>query len=692
MTTIYNRSGATRRFISALTAVGISMMQMPIALADSVPVSGPINSTNDGRVVQGGQYYNTPDSKTTFVNSGGGGLWIKSGSNVRGLEVNNAGSLTGNGGFLHFYAPGQVVRVDGGINVNALSRGGTFVGNGGKVLVQAAFFEQNGTITANGLNGGFMQFNVGTALFTPNSVTAARGVDGAGGVINILASGAVDIQGETVVDGENINTVRALVDASGQVIGTFDTAVVNIEGSLVNIDGIVRANGLAVEIADAGAVGSRGGTVRIVASGNTDLDCADCALSTATQGSEEYYNLVAEQDRLFNEFSQTQSDLDAADNEADFTDAFNRLSELQTQRQENDAAIEKSDQPMMTAKEKQIHLDRLEELKNNPRLAKQTDGEFQGDGSIVIGETGVITTRGTDDLASNNSYGDVDGKPPVADPPPVDTFAVARTNEEPHVTAERAGDGGTIILAAANDIYNEGTVASNGGNGADQAGKTGPVAGGNGGTLIAVANDDIFNDGAMVTRGGTGGDATAVGIDGTAGKNGAKGAKGAAGENGADGQNGGKGIDGLNGDAGDAGQNGANGQNGRSGANGNRQNKNGFNGTVGFRGHNGHVGKNGTDGTDGAIGQTGDAGSAAKNGAKGAKGAKGQAGSDGGQGFNGADGGDGGLIAFSYNDEFTNFEGARIVSNGGAAGLGSVGGAGGKGGQGGKGGAGGVGG
>lgn len=221
---------------------------------------GDVNSVNDGQNVQGGTYYNTAGDKTTFINSGGGGLWIKSGTNVRGLEVsdpaNAAGSLTGNGGHLHFYAPSSVVRVDGNINVSGLAGSGYTTANGGRVTVDAAFYYQNGNISAFGNNGGVVQFNVGSALIGPDAQIDVRGLNGAGGQLNIQATDAVSFQS----DGSRV----PIINTSGQVIGSFDSNIINIEGALVNLDGTILANGLTVD-----TVQSNGGTVRLIASGGS---------------------------------------------------------------------------------------------------------------------------------------------------------------------------------------------------------------------------------------------------------------------------------------------------------------------------------------------------------------------------------------------------------------------------------------
>lgn len=222
-------------------------------------IAGPndVNSTNNGQVVSGGTYYNTPGNKTTFTNTGSGGLWVKSGTTVRGLEVSNPAdpmnSLTGHGGHLHFSAPGQVVRIDGAIDVSGILGGqGHYLGNGGRVTIDAAYLYQNGHIFANGAKGGTVNFNVGHLTQTRNGRVEAIGQSGAGGQIDAQVSGMADIQR------------GAIFDASGHNIGTFDRGVIAIEGGLVNMAGVVNANGVVFN-----QQGSDGGTIRIIATGNT---------------------------------------------------------------------------------------------------------------------------------------------------------------------------------------------------------------------------------------------------------------------------------------------------------------------------------------------------------------------------------------------------------------------------------------
>lgn len=256
---------------AAPISLAVSIGLCPVALADP-----PINSTNTGADVNGGTYFNTPGSRTTFQNDGKAGLWIHSGSTVRGLESDAAGIPTGHGGVTYFRAPNGVVRIDGNIDVSALKNGSNYVGNGGKVFVDSAFLYQTGNIFANGIDGGLVQFNVESATIDKNARIQAMGFGGYGGQININATNEVNI------------SQGALLDTSGQVISTYDTNVINIEGNVVNNRGILRANGIAGDDGHNGVNDkpflalnpalknaeiepvstSKGGTVRLVASGS----------------------------------------------------------------------------------------------------------------------------------------------------------------------------------------------------------------------------------------------------------------------------------------------------------------------------------------------------------------------------------------------------------------------------------------
>lgn len=249
--------------------VGISLLlASSISLSNSAFSDAPVNSVQDSRIISGGTFTNTADSKTTFINSAGGGLWLKSGSVIRGVEVDSAGKSTNNGGTIQFYAPQDVVRIDGKVDVSGLQNGqGLYLGNGGHVFVDAAYLYQGGTILANGHNGGLVQVNVAGANLTPTAIIEAKGLGGNGGVVSINATGPV------------VTYPGSVIDSSGKVTGTFDTNVINIEGGVVIKDGLLRADGV-----DSAYGGSHGGTIRLVATGQSDLEPIQDAWTRATTG------------------------------------------------------------------------------------------------------------------------------------------------------------------------------------------------------------------------------------------------------------------------------------------------------------------------------------------------------------------------------------------------------------------------
>ncbi len=372
--------------VASLMTAAFLLSSLPAAFAGP----GDTNSVNNGQIVQGGEYYNTPDSRTMFTNTGSGGLWVKGGTTVRGLEVDGAGGLTGNGGTLHFFAPGSVVRIDGTIDVNALFSKGGYQGNGGRVFIDSAFLYQNGNIFANGRNGGTVQFNVGSATFTPNSRVEAMGFGGAGGQVSVNASDFTDIQ------------TSAVIDTSGKVLADFNTNTISVEASLINVEGVLQANGSVMD--------TDGGTIRLVAHGNTS-NCFGCTLDSVRVYSTNVNGLPLAEDV----FTQTEYD---------------------------------------------TLLARRNDLLNGTKIA---------DGSIYVGRTGGVFANGTD--------GDV------------------------------AGNGGAIYLAASHDIYNDGYITANGGNGTDAYKFAND--GGNGGLISLSAMDDVINNCHISANGGNGGNGTA---------------------------------------------------------------------------------------------------------------------------------------------------------------------------------------
>jgi len=368
----------------------------------------PIDTVHDGQVVAGGTYYNSAQGKTTFMNSGSGGLWVKGGTTIRGVEVDAGGNLTNNGGTLHFFAPNSVVRIDGNVDVNAiLNSQGAPMGSGGRVFVDSAYLFQNGGIFANGINGGLVQMNVAGLTLGPTARIEAQGFGGAGGIVSVNSNGVVDLQR------------KSRIDTSGQVPEDMDRNVINIEGSIVNVEGVLRADGVR-----SGNMGSRGGQIRLVASGQTDLSDARQAFTDAGQAYE----------------------------------------------------------PTLTPTEQACLLER------NQSLSQGQDGNVS------------IASRSFDNAGHpTGGWLSANGSPGAA----------AGNNDFSQDTTPRAGDGGTIILAAQNHIYQGGLASVNGGDGGNGPQAT---AGGNGGLIAVVANRDIViqadagnNAGVFQANGGRGG-------------------------------------------------------------------------------------------------------------------------------------------------------------------------------------------
>ena len=209
---------------------GILALSLPLSAGLAYAAPGDVNSINTGQNIPAGTYFNTAGSRTTFINNGGG-LWLHSGNLVRGLESSITKVPNGNGGTLYFRAPNNVVRLDGNIDVSAVRNGTLYTGNGGKVFVDSGYLFQNGNIFANGSNGGLVQLNVGGMTLGSNAKITAQGFGGDGGSVNINSPGSVDLRSGSIID------------TSGKVTGTIDTNVINVEGSLVNNQGIIRANG-----------------------------------------------------------------------------------------------------------------------------------------------------------------------------------------------------------------------------------------------------------------------------------------------------------------------------------------------------------------------------------------------------------------------------------------------------------------
>ena len=447
-----------------------------ITLATSLPMlaAQPVNTMNDGRIVKGGEYYNTADGKTTFTNSGSGGLWVQEGVTVRGLEANANGNQTNNGGTLHFLAPGSVVRIDGKVDVSGvLSGNGGYLGDGGKVFVDSAFLYQSGHIYANGNNGGLVQMNVGSAVFAPGSSIEAKGFGGNGGAIAINSDGLVKISN------------RALLDSSGRVAGTFDSNLINIEGGAIYNAGILRADGVVPTSASGAIPGTRGGTIRLVATGNTNLNQMASAL--------------------------------------------------------NDAANVSSNDPVQTATISQTQAQQLKTSANLMRIAQ--DGSIVNEAPSSQNPTGglISATGSQGPVADNNDYIQ-DSTQRAGDGGTISLTAMNHVTNRGKVTASggdgllgdtstNGGNGGAIVVLANGSIINSqdtqsgyrGRYNANGGRGGKSLNTTPASTGGNGGLLAFSYGDQMINSGviqAIGGVGGAGGSAPTVGTGGTGGQGG----------------------------------------------------------------------------------------------------------------------------------------------------------------------------
>jgi len=247
------------------------LLSVTVDLTTYAQAASPINSTQDGRIIQAGTYYNTSSGKTTFLNSHSGDLWLQSGSTVRGLEVNNTGKVTNNGGSIQLYAPDNVVRVDGNINVSGLVNGhGAYLGNGGRVEVNSAYLYQNGNIIGIGNLGGHVNIGVNSATFGPTAKIDVGSPNAIGGTIRIYANGVVDIQ-----KGAGVNT-------SGVLFPKLPSNIIQIDGRVVNNEGLIRANGISTN-AGQDINASKGGIIQMyINDGNLNLQPVATALSNST--------------------------------------------------------------------------------------------------------------------------------------------------------------------------------------------------------------------------------------------------------------------------------------------------------------------------------------------------------------------------------------------------------------------------
>lgn len=442
-------------------------------LSDGQAAPGDVNSINTGQNIQSGQYFNTPGSRTTFQNPNGG-LWLHAGDLSRGLESNINKVPTGNGGTLYFRAPGNVIRLDGTIDVSAIRNGSAYTGNGGKVFVDSAYLSQKGNIFANGANGGLVQFNVGGFTLGSNAKIMAQGFGGEGGAINVASPGTIDIR------------TNALIDASGKVAGTFDTSVISIEGSAINNRGIVRANGLAnadlkPDNGDAALMAANRNLAnnpfpKPISAGNGTVDNATMRnILFATPGSDDFrggtVRLVAagQNHSTANVIATASNNLLSASEKNDINSRNGQITQL------NEGDVLNQNQ-----------------IQANGALSKNG-------GSIIVSATRRALNGGTIEANGSNA--------------PTAFFNV-------NGNGANGGNGGAIIITAMNHLENAGTIRAFGGlggNARDRSISTGnganailantsiPGQGGAGGAIAFSYGNGMSNTGKIHAFGGQGG-------------------------------------------------------------------------------------------------------------------------------------------------------------------------------------------
>ncbi len=233
---------------SAVVALSLPMVMLPSAFASEIN----INAATTG----GSLNSNVTASVINVTSSNNAPITLQPGVTYR--AVNGV-----DGGQINFTVPNNVLTILGELNANGAG------GKGGQVNINAAYVFQNGNITANGTEGGVIAFNVGGVAFGPGSLTQATGSNGVGGRIVVNAAGT----------GNNIQVLQnATLDASGGPALVAANPNIELNGGVVNIDGIVQANG--VTLADAAA--SNGGFIRVNARQN--LHVGPNALVSANGG------------------------------------------------------------------------------------------------------------------------------------------------------------------------------------------------------------------------------------------------------------------------------------------------------------------------------------------------------------------------------------------------------------------------
>jgi len=444
-------------------------LSFTVALSPLSHALSPINSTQDGQIIKGGTFYNTATSQTTFVNTASGDLWLQVGTTVRGLEVNSSGNLTNNGGNFLLSAPGHVVRVDGNINVNGLLNGqGDYLGNGGKVTVNATYLYQNGQIFAQGVNGGHAQFNVNSATFGPQALVDAHASPGGlGGSIHIKASGVVDIKSGAVLLSNGVPGV--------------DANVIEVIGGLVNNEGQVQADGIyAAQSTDANKASA--GILRLVAQSNINLNPVATALTQA-----KVFN-AAEKQSLFNRTHDLAKNYDGSIRNTGELSANGNTLALPP----NSTAFQGDGGTGGT-----IALSASRSILNSGGInANGGEGANAGNGGQITFRAGCLSRNDGQISASGGSNNDEFGHGGTGGHITLNYLINKGSIAAYGGSTEYGGDGGRIDLSR---IWNYGNIYATGGAGSSKF----PNLGGLGG-IINATNFVNEKDGALTADGGNG--------------------------------------------------------------------------------------------------------------------------------------------------------------------------------------------
>jgi len=315
--------------------------------------------------------------------------------------------------------------------------------------------------------------NVGGMTLGSNAQINAQGFGGAGGAVTINSTGTVDLR------------TGSVIDTSGQVIGTYDTNIINIEGSAINNQGLVRANG--------------------VAAADLKPDNGDAAVMTANPqlASNPVPGPISLGSGTHDTATMTNI-LFATPGSAAFRGGTIRLISG-GQTNSTASVVNSADSQMMSDSDKSALNTR------NSQIVQFNEGDILNRGGLIA--DGALSKNGGTIVvaAARNFINGATIRANGADG--IDGFFDANGN------GGNGGNGGTISINAMNNIANSANIIANGGNGAraqsqslttgngKDASVTVTAVGGTGGQggLIAFSSKTMTNASAITANGGKGG-------------------------------------------------------------------------------------------------------------------------------------------------------------------------------------------